>query len=171
MIIQCNSCSKKFVVPDSAIKAKGRLVQCSSCGNKWTQYPEINQEIVKISPKKKELNIKETSITKKKKIKKKKIIPTYSTEYLQNKHGIKIIDPSSQKIKENFKNKKKSKSSLGFYGYTIIFIIFFIFLIGLLNFTKEIIIYNFPFLETYIQYLYETINNIKLIILDMFVGY
>ena len=44
MIIQCNSCSKKFVVPDGAIKAKGRLVQCSSCGNKWTQYPEINQE-------------------------------------------------------------------------------------------------------------------------------
>ena len=39
MIIQCKSCDKKFNVPDSAITASGRLVQCSSCGNKWTQYP------------------------------------------------------------------------------------------------------------------------------------
>ena len=33
------SCDKKFIVPDSAVTATGRLVQCSSCGNKWTQYP------------------------------------------------------------------------------------------------------------------------------------
>ena len=39
MILSCNSCAKKFVVPDNAIGANGRLVQCSSCGNKWTQFP------------------------------------------------------------------------------------------------------------------------------------
>ena len=39
MILSCNSCEKKFVVPDNAIRASGRLVQCSSCGNKWTQFP------------------------------------------------------------------------------------------------------------------------------------
>ena len=39
MILECKSCQKKFIVPDSAITNTGRLVQCSSCGNKWTQYP------------------------------------------------------------------------------------------------------------------------------------
>ena len=39
MILSCNSCKKKFVVPDDAISAAGRLVQCSSCGNKWKQLP------------------------------------------------------------------------------------------------------------------------------------
>ena len=39
MKIQCNSCNKTFLVPDNAITNLGRLVQCSSCGNKWTQYP------------------------------------------------------------------------------------------------------------------------------------
>ena len=42
MIIKCNSCEKEFVVPDNAITTAGRLVQCSSCGNKWTQYPIDN---------------------------------------------------------------------------------------------------------------------------------
>ena len=39
MILACNSCGKKFVVPDSAITASGRAVQCGSCGNKWKQFP------------------------------------------------------------------------------------------------------------------------------------
>ena len=42
MILNCNSCGKKFVVPDNAITASGRMVQCGSCGNKWKQFP-INQ--------------------------------------------------------------------------------------------------------------------------------
>ena len=39
MILTCNSCGKKFVVPDNAITALGRMVQCGSCGNKWKQFP------------------------------------------------------------------------------------------------------------------------------------
>ena len=45
MILVCNSCDKKFVVPDQAISAAGRMVQCGSCGNKWKQFP-VN-EIIK----------------------------------------------------------------------------------------------------------------------------
>ena len=41
MILTCNSCGKKFVVPDSAITASGRMVQCGSCGNKWKQFPLV----------------------------------------------------------------------------------------------------------------------------------
>ena len=42
MILNCNSCGKKFIVPDNAISASGRTVQCGSCGNKWKQFP-INE--------------------------------------------------------------------------------------------------------------------------------
>ena len=45
MILECKSCQKKFVVPDNAIPATGRLVQCSSCGNKWTQFPVSKKAI------------------------------------------------------------------------------------------------------------------------------
>ena len=43
MILRCNSCGKKFVVPDKAITENGRLVQCGSCGNKWKQFPITNE--------------------------------------------------------------------------------------------------------------------------------
>ena len=37
---------------------------------------------------------------------------------------------------------------------------------GILNMTQEIVIFYYPFLESYILYLYETIENIKIIITD-----
>ena len=45
MILSCDSCEKKFVVPDQAISAAGRMVQCGSCGNKWKQFPVNSEEI------------------------------------------------------------------------------------------------------------------------------
>ena len=80
----------KFTVPNTAITSKGRLVQCSACGNQWTQYPE-NQNL------KKSTKTEKANKPVKQKKKKEKIIDTYSEEYLQKKHGIKIIDPSSLK--------------------------------------------------------------------------
>ena len=71
MILNCNSCEKRFVVPDQAITAAGRMVQCGSCGNKWKQFPIKNEANVpslndKIDIKKK-VNLTKTSKTKKKK--------------------------------------------------------------------------------------------------------
>ncbi|MDA9624525.1 zinc-ribbon domain-containing protein, partial [Pelagibacteraceae bacterium] len=87
MIIQCNSCRKKFNVPEAAITDSGRLVQCSSCGNKWTQFP------IEVSPKESEIKDQKIdnvvrSATNKKKKKKKKITKPYSEEYLKKKYGI-----------------------------------------------------------------------------------
>jgi predicted Zn finger-like uncharacterized protein len=39
MIIQCESCSKKFVVKDSVIPEEGRNVQCGYCSVTWHQMP------------------------------------------------------------------------------------------------------------------------------------
>ena len=39
MIIQCESCSRKFVVKDSDIPEEGRTVQCGYCSVTWHQSP------------------------------------------------------------------------------------------------------------------------------------
>ena len=160
MIIQCNSCEKKFTVSDSAITANGRLVQCSSCGNQWTQYP-VDQSLKKVN-----------KTPKQQKRKKQKIIDTYSDEYLQKKHGIKIIDPSSvsetlNKTKSKSKELKKITVGFGFYSYLIVFFVLLLTMFGVLILAKEIIIYYFPFLENYINYLYETLDNLSLVISDI----
>ena len=184
MILECKSCSKKFLVPDSAITSKGRLVQCSSCGNKWTQFPiekkiikeKINftakknviKKPIKTSPKlKKEEKFFITSEKKKKNIKKKSGPSIYSKEYLEKKHGIKI-DRNVSNLSKNRPNKKESKSYFGFYSYLIVFLFLFTSLIGIVNLTKEIIILNFPFTETYIEYLFENLNNFGILFRDTF---
>ncbi len=167
MIIQCSACKKKFTVPDGAITTKGRLVQCSSCGNQWTQYPPdkgLKKATTKIN-----------TLPKKNK-KKTKNIDVYSEEYLQKKHGIKIIDPSSLRSKSNKKKSKSEKNKkinigYGFYNYLITFVVILIALIGSLNLTKDIIVYNYPFLEIYINYFYETLNNLNIIISDIISNY
>ncbi len=170
MIIQCESCQKKFVVPDSAVTAKGRLVQCSSCGNKWTQYP-IKQKTPKI------VNVKNITKPSKQKRKRKKTsgIDVYSDEYLQKKHGIKIIDPSSSNLKTKGSNQnkigKKGSVSFGFFNYLITISILSIFFVGILNFERSRLSRKFPFLEPYIEGFFETLNNFKIIFIDFITSY
>ena len=130
MIINCKSCEKKFVVPDSAITSEGRVVQCGSCGNKWKQFPfkrEINNEIIKLGTKKIERKPQVRNQIKKKKSikrKKKREIDLYSPEYLAKKHGIRL-----DTITNNLKSKSSAnkKVSFGFYANLLILIIFLIF--------------------------------------------
>ena len=170
MIIQCESCQKKFVVPDSAITPKGRLVQCSSCGNKWTQYP-IKRKSPKIA------NVKNITKQSKQKVKRKKTsgIDVYSDEYLQKKHGIKIIDPSSSNLKtkgiSQNKIRKKGSVSFGFFNYVITISILSIFFVGILNFERSRLSRKFPFLEPYIEGFFETLNNFKIIFIDFITSY
>tara|TARA_B100001996_G_C18465648_1_gene517892 strand:+ start:63 stop:713 length:651 start_codon:yes stop_codon:yes gene_type:complete len=41
MIIQCESCSRKFNVKNTDIPKEGRMVQCGYCSTKWHYKPEI----------------------------------------------------------------------------------------------------------------------------------
>ena len=41
MIIQCESCSRKFVVKDKDIPEEGRMVQCGYCSVTWHQIPTL----------------------------------------------------------------------------------------------------------------------------------
>ena len=168
MILSCNSCGKKFVVPDNAIGPSGRLVQCSSCGNKWKQFPT-----------KKEVNVKKVTIKKtpakkpsqkiKKKAKKRTGPDLYSPEYLAKKHGIRLNDSTnSQRTKTT---KKGDRVTFGFYNYLIVIIVVSTFLLKLLYFNQGFVTSIFPMLEIYLDYLFESIINIKEIILDFLFRY
>ena len=101
MIIECKSCNKKFNVPDNAIPATGRLVQCSNCGNKWTQYP-LKANKSKISDLSQVMAQKKIVKKSQNKKKTKRSGPTiYSSEYLEKKHGIKIKQGINKKITKN----------------------------------------------------------------------
>ena len=157
MIINCNSCEKKFVVPDKAITSEGRVVQCGSCGNKWRQYPKIEEKITPIKKRenKKIPKISQTKIQKpKKKIsKKKREIDLYSPEYLAKKHGINLNETNDKPVAKN-------KVSFGFYGSLIILLVFVIAFFRIVYFFQDFIITKLPFTEIYLNYFFESIKNL-----------
>ena len=157
MIITCNSCEKKFVVPDKAITSEGRVVQCGSCGNKWKQYPKNEEKIpsVKIKKNKKIPKLLEAKIPKsKKKIsKKKREIDLYSPEYLAKKHGINLNETNDKPVTKN-------KVSFGFYSSLFIFLVFAIAFSRILYFFQDFIITKLPFTEYYLKYFFESIKNL-----------
>mgnify|MGYP003954543099 CR=1 FL=1 len=161
MILSCNSCEKKFVVPDAAISASGRTVQCGSCGNKWKQFPINNQknkdQLIKKISSNKTKTIKPNKITKpkKKRVSQTKEISLYSPEYLKKKHGISISN-----INSDIKTSSVKKVSFGFYNSIIIFIVVVITFSKGLHFFQEFIVETLPFTEFYLNYFFESINNI-----------
>ena len=167
MILTCNSCSKKFIVPDSAILASGRTVQCGSCGNKWKQFPikgvkktqprTSNQNIVSKSSKI-EQNIQKPKKAKKRVVKKSREIDLYSPEYLAKKHGIKL----SENVKTfSSKNKvsSKDKVSFGFYNSLLLFLLIIIIFSRGLYFIQDFVVQKLPFTQFYLDYFFESIKN------------
>ena len=158
MILTCNSCGKKFVVPDNAITASGRTVQCGSCGNKWKQFPPQNLKKETIIDKKTSPVVKK-SITKipkpkSKKVKKPREINLYSPEYLQKKHGIDL-----NKVETNKKQINDKKVSFGFYNTLLLFVVVIISFSKGLYFVQDFITQNFPFTEFYLNYFFESMRN------------
>ena len=121
-MVNCNSCQKKFTLPDSAITESGRLLQCGSCGNKWTQYPikkkstnndKPEKEVAKIT----QIKTKQFPKTKTSIKKKKREINLYSEEYLKKKHGLTIKEKPENLtiIAEKTKIKKLIKKNKYFF--------------------------------------------------------
>ena len=175
MILSCNSCGKKFVVPDNAITEAGRIVQCGACGNKWKQFPvEIAEKKKVISKTVAKENITKPISPKKPKSIKRKVpkktreINLYSPEYLAKKHGIKIKDSEPKASKGSI---PKDKVSFGFYSSLLVFVVFVTFFSRSLYFAQSYIITLFPITEFYLSYFFENIINVFEIFKNLITSY
>ena len=161
MILDCNSCGKKFVVPDSAITASGRMVQCGSCGNKWKQFPVnkakraesfYSNQVKESKPRQVQKKIQKSKKPKKNVIRKPREIDLYSPEYLAKKHGIKLGGNVE-------KSSPTKKISFGFYNSLLLFLVIIIILSRGLYFFQEFFVEKLPFTEFYLEYFFESIRN------------
>ncbi len=151
MIITCPNCNKQFKIDNSLIPDEGRDLQCGSCNHVWFyKIEEENNEILKLKEEIVSKNIEELNEKKEKKvIEEKKLIKKVS----ENKNTT-----SSEKV-----DNKGSK----FFSYLIVFIISFVALIIFLDTLKTPLIKVFPGLEIILFNLFETLQDIKLFIIDL----
>ena len=154
MIISCPNCNKQFKIDNTLIPDEGRDLQCGSCNNVW---------FYKIEKKSNEaLKLNEEIISKDIKI---------EPEIKNEKINTEIINEKKVKISKNQKNPPTSntKESVGskFFSYLIVFIISFVALIILIDTLKTPLISIFPGIEIILFNLFETLQDIKLFIIDL----
>ena len=160
MIITCPDCNKQFKINNSLIPDEGRDLQCGSCNYVWFyKFDEENNELLKLNDEILSIDT-ETKAENKEEIKEKK----------QNQENIKT-EIINEKISEKQKNTTKFKNTENkinkFFSYLIVFIISFIALIILLDTIKNPLINVFPGLEAILFNLFETLQDIKLFIIDL----
>ena len=191
MIIECKSCQKKFVVNDSAVGPNGRSVQCSNCSAQWFQMPISSivntdnsetddnlaaNEAVKASDGKtykfmgkqwaQLLPSGKTGKLAKKKI---KLELNRKTGKRNEKHHKKESEITpSEETTQTYSEKDKG---MGIFSFLIVLIIFFAAIILVLDTFKNQISPFWPKLDNYLVYIFETINNIFIIIKDLFNNY
>ena len=140
MIIACPKCKKKFDIEDSLIPEKGRLLQCSSCNNKWFF---------------------------KKTIEVKKKIERISTKTKTNKIPKETEDIIIEAEENNTKVENLKKNKLPILNLLLITIISFAALIIFLD-TFKIQINNFvPGFEFLLENFYETLKDFYLFTIDL----
>ena len=160
MIITCPNCNKKFKIDNSLILDEGRNLQCGSCNNVWLyKIEEENSKILKL---KEEIdsNDIETKVNKN------------NEEIAENKNTLtktetELNNQKIEKQKETKISKNKGNTGNKFFSYLIVFIISFVALIILIDTLKNPLINVFPGLEIILFNLFETLQDIKLFIIDL----
>ena len=160
MIITCPNCNKQFKIDNSLIPDEGRDLQCGSCNHVWFhKIEEENNELLKLNEEiiSRNIETKEEKTDKKKQSQKK-----IKTE-INNEQKIKI----SEKQKNSTKSINAENKGSKFFSYLIVFIISFVALIILLDTLKTPLINMFPRLEIILFNLFETLQDLKLFIIDL----
>ena len=156
MIITCPNCNKKFKIDNSLIPNEGRDLQCGSCNHVWLyNIEEENSKTLKL---KEEININdiETKVDKN------------NEEIVENKNPLTKIETELNNQKKEKKISKNTENTGNkFLSYLIVFIISFVALIILLDTLKNPLINVFPGLEIILFNLFETLQDIKLFIIDL----
>ena len=164
MIITCPNCNKKFKIDEKLIPEEGRDLKCGSCNYVWFyKIEEENNDI---------LQLKEEIVTKSIETKVEENLEKKSEKnQLVEKYQIEINNKKKEKNSEKQKNlttlKKTENKGSKFFSYLIVFIISFVALIILLDTLKTPIINVFPGLEIILFNLFETLQDIKLFIIDL----
>ena len=161
MIISCPSCLKKFKIEETLIPSKGRNLQCGSCNYNW--FYKIENKTVE--PLKLEENIEE------------KIEPSDdnvlisdTSESLKAKLEQELDkDVKNDDIIQNSDLPKKSENITfsKLLSYIIVSIISFAVFVILIDTLKTPLIDIFPGLEILLFNLFETLQDIKLFIIDL----
>ena len=157
MIITRPNCIKKFQIDAALVHKEGRDLQCGSCKHVWF-YKADNENS---SP----LTLNEDLVNNeiKDNLPKKKIKNIADANKLTIQGKSKNIDTS-----DNKKIKIKNESvSIKFFSYLIVLIISLVALIILVDTLKTPIINVFPGVETILFNLFETLQDIKLFIIDL----
>ena len=160
MIITCPNCNKQFKIDNSLIPDEGRNLQCGSCNHVWFyKIEEENNEVLKLNEEIVSRNIetKEVNIVEKKQPQKK------IKSEINNEKKEKISE--KPKTTNSLQNKENKGSK--FFSYLIVLIISFVALIILLDTLKNPLINVFPGLEILLFNLFETLQDLKLFIIDL----
>ena len=161
MIISCPSCLKKFKIEDTLIPSKGRNLQCGSCNYNW--FYKIENKTVE--PLKLEENIEE-----KIEDSDESVLISSTSESLKTKLEQELDkDVKNDDITHNSDLPKKSENITfsKFLSYIIVSIISFSVFIILIDTIKTPLIDIFPGLEILLFNLFETLQDIKLFIIDL----
>ena len=160
MIITCPCEKKQFKIDSSLIPHDGRELQCGSCQRVWFYKPENESEVpLTLNENISVDKIKPITETKNKNVQ-------FSNEL---NHEITIKPEIKKKISKEIPKTVKKSVNKGskLFSYLIVFIISFVALIILLDALKTPLINVFPGLEIILFNLFETLQDIKLFIIDL----
>ena len=164
MIITCPNCNKQFKIDNSLIPVEGRDLQCGSCNHIWFyNIQEKNNEVLDLKQEIISEDIEQKAENKEDKINEKQQPEQIIKTELNNKKK----EKNSEKQKNTTTLKKTENKGSKFFSYLIVFIISFVALIILLDTLKTPLINVFPGLEIILFNLFETLQDIKLFIIDL----
>ena len=165
MIITCTNCKKQFKIDESQIPEKGRNLQCGSCEHVW--FFKLNNKSSTSLTLNENYAYNETEAIKDEvdiinPIKNKQSVTSNKFEDKEKKPQ-KILE---KKRSHTIQKEKETKNSY-FFSNLIVVIISFLALIILFDTLKTPLINIFPELEIILFNLYETLQDIKLFIIDL----
>ena len=159
MIITCPNCNKQFKIDNSLIPDDGRELQCGSCKYVWFYKPDNENEVPLTLNENASVDKVEPDIE----------IKDKNEEFSEKLNQEKTIKPEIKEIsKETDKTvKKTANKGPKFFSYLIVFIISLVALVILLDTLKTPLINVFPEIEIILFNLFETLQDIKLFIIDL----
>ena len=164
MIITCPNCNKQFKIDNTLIPDEGRDLQCGSCNHIWFyNIQEKNNEVLELKQEIISEDIETKAEDKEDKIEEKQ----QPEEIIKTEINSKKKEKNLEKQKNTTTLKKTENKGNKFFSYLIVFIISFVALIILLDTLKIPLINRFPGLEILLFNLFETLQDLKLFIIDL----